>query len=138
MASPNATVTDQNEFSIEYDAVAVDKTTVVNFTTHTFFNLAGQGKGDVLDHVVTINADNFTPVDKTLIATGEIWSVKNTPMDFTDPEKLGSRIEHDYDQLKFGGGYDAMAALPPIASRRFTVAYLSAERKGAEVAVRAY
>ena len=70
---------------------------------------------------VTINADNFTPVDNTLIATGEIWSVKNTPMDFTDPEKLGSRIEHDYDQLKLGGGYDAMAALPPIASRRFTV-----------------
>jgi aldose 1-epimerase len=99
-------VTDKNEFCIEYDAVAVDKSTVVNFTTHTFFNLAGQGKGDVLDHVFTINADNFTPVDETLIPTGEVWPVRDTPMDFTDPEKLGSRIEHDYDQLKLGGGYD--------------------------------
>jgi len=99
-------VTDKNEFCIEYDAVALDKSTVVNFTTHTFFNLAGQGKGDVLDHVFTINADNFTPVDETLIPTGEVWPVRDTPMDFTDPEKLGSRIEHDYDQLKLGGGYD--------------------------------
>jgi len=99
-------VTDKNEFCIEYDAVALDKSTVVNFTTHTFFNLAGQGKGDVLDHVFTINADNFTPVDETLIPTGEVWPVRDTPMDFTDPEKLGSRIEHDYVQLKLGGGYD--------------------------------
>ena len=99
-------VTDTNEFGIEYDAVAVDKATVVNFTTHTFFNLAGQGKTDVLDHVFTINADNFTPVDKTMIPTGEVWPVRATPMDFTDPEKLGSRIEDDYDQLKLGGGYD--------------------------------
>ena len=83
-------VTDKNEFCIEYDAVALDKSTVVNFTTHTFFNLAGQGKGDVLDHVFTINADKFTPVDETLIPTGEVWSVRDTPMDFTDPEKLGS------------------------------------------------
>ena len=58
-------VNDKNEFTIAYDAVAADKTTVVNFTTHTFFNLAGQGNGDVLGHVITINADNFTPVDKT-------------------------------------------------------------------------
>jgi aldose 1-epimerase len=99
-------VTDTNEFGIEYDAVAVDEATVVNFTTHTFFNLAGQGKTDVLDHVFTINADNFTPVDKTMIPTGEVWPVRATPMDFTDPEKLGSRIEDDYDQLKLGGGYD--------------------------------
>ena len=58
-------VNDENEFTVAYDAVAVDKTTVVNFTTHTFFNLAGQGNGDVLGHVITINADNFTPVDET-------------------------------------------------------------------------
>jgi aldose 1-epimerase len=99
-------VNDKNEFSIAYDAVAADKTTVVNFTTHTFFNLAGQGNGDVLGHVITINADNFTPVDKTLIPTGEIRPVKGTPMDFTKPEKLGGLIEQKYDQLKFGGGYD--------------------------------
>jgi aldose 1-epimerase len=99
-------VTDKNEFVVEYHATAVDKATVVNFTTHTFFNLAGQGKGDVLGHVVTINADNFTPIDETLIPTGEIKPVMATPMDFTKPEKLGARITQDYDQLKFGRGYD--------------------------------
>jgi aldose 1-epimerase len=99
-------VTDKNEFVVEYTATAVDKATVVNFTTHTFFNLAGQGNGDVLGHVVTINADNFTPIDKTVIPTGEIKPVKGTPMDFTQPEQLGARIEHDYDQLKLGRGYD--------------------------------
>src|SRR5438132_2756195 len=81
-------VTDTNEFVVEYHATAVDKATVVNFTTHTFFNLAGQGQGDVLDHVAIINADNFTPIDETLIPTGEIKSVMGTPMDFTKPQKL--------------------------------------------------
>ncbi len=77
-----------------------------NFTTHTFFNLAGQGRGDVLGHVITVNADNFTPIDKTLIPTGEISPVKGTPMDFTAPEKFGARIDQDDEQLKLGGGYD--------------------------------
>lgn len=99
-------VTDDNEFVVAYDATAVDKATVVNFTTHTFFNLAGQGRGDVLGHVVTVNADNFTPIDKTLIPTGEIRPVKGTPMDFTAPEKFGARIDQDDEQLKLGGGYD--------------------------------
>jgi aldose 1-epimerase len=99
-------VTDENEFSIEYDAVAVDKATVVNFTTHTFFNLAGHDQGDVLDHVVTLNAASFTPIDATLIPTGEIRPVKGTPMDFTRPESLGARISQDYDQLELAGGYD--------------------------------
>jgi aldose 1-epimerase len=99
-------VTDENEFSVAYDAAAADKATVVNFTTHTFFNLAGHGKGDVLGHIVTINADAFTPIDATLIPTGEIKPVNGTPMDFIRPEKLGTRIERDYDQLKLGLGYD--------------------------------
>jgi aldose 1-epimerase len=99
-------VTDENEFVIAYDATAVDKATMVNFTTHTFFNLAGQGNGDVLGHVVTINADSFTPFDETLIPTGEIRPVRGTPMDFTKPEALGARIEQDYDQLNLGTGYD--------------------------------
>jgi aldose 1-epimerase len=99
-------VTDQNEFVIEYEATAVEKATVVNFTTHTFFNLAGQGKADVLDHVVTINADSFTPIDASLIPTGEIRSVKGTPLDFTTPERLGARIEQNDEQLMLGRGYD--------------------------------
>jgi len=99
-------VTKANEFVVAYDATAVDKATVVNFTTHTYFNLAGQGKGDVLGHVLTVNADRFTPIDNTLIPTGEIRPVKGTPLDFTAPERLGARIDQDDEQLKLGGGYD--------------------------------
>jgi Aldose 1-epimerase len=99
-------VTEENEFIVAYDAVAADKTTVVNFTTHTFFNLAGHNQGDVLGHVVTINADKFTPIDKSLVPTGAIEPVRGTPMDFTRPETLGARIDQDYDQLSFARGYD--------------------------------
>ena len=99
-------VTDRNEFVVQYDATAVEKATVVNFTTHTFFNLAGHDSGDVLDHVVTINADSFTPIDESLIPTGEIRSVKGTPLDFSTPERLGARIQQDDEQLKLGRGYD--------------------------------
>jgi aldose 1-epimerase len=99
-------LTDKNELVLNYDAVAADKTTVVNLSTHTFFNLAGQGNGDILSHVITVNADRFTPIDATLIPTGELRPVKATPMDFTKAEKLCARIGEDYDQLKFGLGYD--------------------------------
>ena len=70
-------VTDRNDFEV-YDAVAADKTTVVNFTTHTFFNLAGHDQGDVLGHVLSINANSFTPVDQSLIPTGAIEPVRGT------------------------------------------------------------
>lgn len=99
-------VTDANELVVEYDAVAVDKPTVANFTTHTFFNLAGHDKGDVLGHVLEVNADRFLPVDATLIPTGELRPVKDTPMDFTKPVNFGERIGMDDAQLKLGLGYD--------------------------------
>lgn len=99
------TVTPKNELVVTYDATT-DKDTIVNFTSHTFFNLAGEGNGDVLNHVVTMNSDSYTPVDDTLIPTGEILSVKGTPMDFTKPHKIGERIGADYAQLKLGKGYD--------------------------------
>ena len=99
-------VSDGNEFVIAYDATAVDRTTVVNFTTHAFFNLAGQGKGDVLGHVLTVNAGSFTPIDATLIPTGEIRPVRGTPLDFTTPETIGARIAQDDEQLRLGTGYD--------------------------------
>lgn len=99
-------VTEQDELAIDYEAVALDKTTVASFTCHAFFNLAGAGSGDILGHRVFINASHFTPVDATLIPTGEIRSVAGTPMDFRQPVALGTRIDAPDEQLRHGNGYD--------------------------------
>ena len=97
------TLTNDNELKIEFTAVT-DKDTVVNLTHHSYFNLAG--KGDILGHEVMINANKFTPVDSTLIPTGELRAVAATPFDFTSPTAIGARINQDNEQLKFGKGYD--------------------------------
>jgi aldose 1-epimerase len=97
------TLTDDNALKLEYTATT-DKDTVVNLTHHSYFNLAG--KGTVLDHVVMINADKFTPVDSTLIPTGELRPVDGTPFDFRTPTPIGARIQQNDEQLKFGNGYD--------------------------------
>jgi aldose 1-epimerase len=97
------TLTDDNELKIDYTATT-DADTVLNLTNHTYFNLAGSG--DILGHKLYLNADGFTPVDATLIPTGELRSVKGTPLDFTKPTVIGNRIEQDDEQLKFAGGYD--------------------------------
>ena len=99
------TLTDKNEWIIDYEAVT-DKATPVNLTQHTYFDLAGAGKGDVLGHILKLNASRFTPVDQNLIPTGELRAVKGTPMDFTQPTPIGARIGSDYEQLRFGHGYD--------------------------------
>jgi aldose 1-epimerase len=99
------TLTDKNELVIDYEA-HTDQTTVVNLTHHSFFNLAGAGNGDVLDHEVTILADRFCAVDETLIPTGALRLVAGTPFDFTRSTKIGKRIDEEYEQLRFGKGYD--------------------------------
>jgi aldose 1-epimerase len=99
------TLTNANELAIDYEATT-DQSTVLNVSQHSYFNLAGQGTGDILNHEVMLNADRFTPVDATLIPTGDLTPVKGTPMDFTTPAKVGARIDDDYEQLKLGHGYD--------------------------------
>jgi aldose 1-epimerase len=97
-------VTEDNELSVEFKATT-NKKTVVNLTHHSYFNL--RGSGDVLDHRVIINADKFTPVDNTLIPTGELRPVKGTPFDFTSPHTISERINSTNDeQIVFGKGYD--------------------------------
>ena len=99
------TLTDGNELIFDYEATS-DRATPVNLTQHSYFNLAGDGRGDVLDHVLTLKAHSFTPVDSTLIPTGEIRSVAGTPFDFRAPTAIGARIGQDDEQLRYGGGYD--------------------------------
>jgi len=99
------TLTNDNTLEIQYTATT-DKPTIVNLTNHTYWNFAGEGSGDILGHQLMINADSITPVDSTLIPDGTFMAVKDTPFDFTTPHTIGSRINVDNEQLKFGMGYD--------------------------------
>jgi aldose 1-epimerase len=94
-----------SDLKIEYSATT-DKDTVVNLTNHSYFNLAGQDQGTILQHQLTLNASRFTPVDAGLIPTGELKSVAGTPFDFRKPTAIGERINADDEQLHLGKGYD--------------------------------
>jgi aldose 1-epimerase len=120
------TLTNDNELKIDYKATT-DKKTVVNLTNHSYFNLSGNTKKDILGHTLTLAASKFLPVDKGLIPTGELADVKGTPFDFTSAVVIGERINDNHEQMKFGGGYDhcwvidSTANAAPIASVYDTV-----------------
>lgn len=98
-------LTAENILRVEYQA-STDQATPVNLTQHSYFNLKGEGNGDILDHLLYINADKFIPVNKGLIPTGESRTVKDTPFDFLLPTPIGKSIDQDDQQLRFGRGYD--------------------------------
>lgn len=99
------TLTDDNAIDIQYGA-ETDKPTIVNMTNHSYFNLDGDPSRDNSEYLLTIDADNYTPVDSTFMTTGEIVTVEGTPMDFRQPTAVGARIDDDFQQLKNGLGYD--------------------------------
>ncbi len=99
------TLTDENMVTFEYTATT-DQPTIVNLTHHSYFNLAGHGSGDILDHELMINADLFTPVNQNLIPTGEVENVSRTPLDFRRMTRIGKRIDNEDEQLSFSKGYD--------------------------------
>ncbi len=98
-------LTEENELKIHYHAVS-DKRTIINMTNHTYFNLAGHDAGEIYDHILTLYASAYTPVAAGAIPTGEIAPVQGTPMDFTNPKRIGDEIDADFEQLKLMGGYD--------------------------------
>ena len=99
------TLTDDNELRVKYEA-ETDKTTVLNITQHTYFNLSGESSGDILDHELELDADSFLPVNEKIIPTGEIKNVEDTPFDFREKKKIGRDLNQIDDQLILGNGYD--------------------------------
>lgn len=99
------TLNDNNELRLDYEAVT-DKSTYVNICSHSYFNLAGAGNGDIKKHILSINASKFTPVDENQIPTGELRLVKGTPMDFENPTVIDTNIDADDDQIRYGNGFD--------------------------------
>jgi aldose 1-epimerase len=104
-AKTTYTLTDDNELKIDYE-ITTDKACHINITNHSYFNLRGEGNGDIIDHILVINADKSTPVNSEMIPTGEIADIRGTDLDFTSPHSIGERIESQNQQLVFGSGYD--------------------------------
>jgi len=122
-------LTDENELVISYEA-ETDQTTIINLTDHSYFNLAGAGNGDILAHLLQINANRYTPVDGTSIPTGELASVEKTPFDLRTPQPIGARINNKNDQLEIGKGYDHNYVLNKMNKELSLVARLKEPNSG--------
>lgn len=123
-------LTEDNAIDIKYSATT-DKKTVVNMTNHSYFNLAGDASKPITDHILYVNADDYTPVDETFMTTGEILTVKGTPMDFTTPRSVGQEIDNfEFAQLKNGNGYDHNWVLNTAGNINEVAARLSSPQTG--------
>jgi len=128
------TLTDNNELRFDYTATT-DKTTVVNLTQHSYFNLTGNAKRDILDHELMLTSDEIVPIDKTLIPTGKLRKVANTPFDFTSPQVIGKRINDKDEQIEMGGGYDHCFVLRDASDSLKLAAVLTEPTSGRKVEV---